>query len=351
MITEVLLRGVLLGWGHWARPSCGARPELLPRLLFAYSRSRPAAGREVSPIQLSDPHRGWRHSSNLRDQELWGARMSTNRHGMRGTKDYAVPKPAGLVRVAALGDSFTFGEGVPDDATWPAQLEAAIPGLEVMNLGERAYAHDQMYFALRDDGLPLQPDVVILGFFHADVWRDEVSFYCNEKPRFAQSGGRWVVENVPVPTPRETYDRARRLPLVYAVPRLLIEAMLQPRMTNDLGTDRAAEALRRIRELTASVGARFIMVNISDHVDASPDGVRFFADYCARTGAECVDSAPLFAELAKTSTPAAMVARYRRPHDVHYSRAGYAVVTEALRRHLATRPLTPASAPAAARQR
>jgi lysophospholipase L1-like esterase len=345
-LVELLLRLALLGYGRWGRANCGVRPELLGRLQFAYSRPRPLPGRDQA-WQLADPNRGWRHHANLRDRTMWGSRISTNRFGMRGTNDYPVPKPAGRVRVAALGDSFTFGEGVPDDATWPAQLEAAVPGLEVMNLGERAYAHDQMYVALREDGLRLQPDAVILGFFHADLWRDEVSFYCAEKPRLTRAGARWELENVPVPTPRESHDRARRLPLVYAVPRILVEAILQPRQTNWSGADRATEALRRIRELTAAAGARFIMVNISDHPELPTSSSGFFADYCARTGAECVDPTPLFAQLAGTSDRRTLRDRYQRPNDVHYSRAGYAVVAEALRRHLAARPLTPASPPAA----
>ena len=347
-VVELLLRIAFLGYALWAPSNCGVEPELLGRLVFAYSRPRPPPGRMLRS-QVADANRGWRHPPNLRDAELWGSRVSTNRQGMRGTKEYAVPKAPGIVRVVALGDSFTFGEGVPDDATWPAQLEASVPGIEVMNLGERAYAHDQMYFALRDDGLPLQPDAVILGFYAPDLWRDDLSFYCFEKPRFARSGQGWVVANVPVPTPREVHDRARRLPLVYAIPRVLIEGRRQRPRTDRSGIDEATEALRRIRELAASVGARFIMVNIPDQPGRPPPPlpIRFFEDYCARTGAECVDAAPLLVSLAGTTDPAAARTRYLRPRDVHYSREGYAVVAEALRRHLATRSLTPATLPAA----
>jgi hypothetical protein len=115
--------------------------------------------------------------------------VSTNSRGIRGSREYADPKPSSVLRMVALGDSVTFGVGVPDDATWPAQLEAALPGVEVLNLGEPAYAHDQMYFALRDDGMAFEPDAVILGFYDNDLGRNELTFYCSEKPRFSRTPG------------------------------------------------------------------------------------------------------------------------------------------------------------------
>ncbi|MCK6530110.1 SGNH/GDSL hydrolase family protein [Myxococcota bacterium] len=57
-----------------------------------------------------------------------------NRHGFRGA-DWG-EGPPGAPAVAVLGDSFTFGIGVPDHATLPVQLAAALGGGPVVNLGE-----------------------------------------------------------------------------------------------------------------------------------------------------------------------------------------------------------------------
>jgi lysophospholipase L1-like esterase len=258
-----------------------------------------------------------------------------------------MPKPPSAMRIVTLGDSQTFGEGVKDNETWPAQLEAALPGTEVANLGERAYAHDQMYYALADDGLSIDPDVVIVGFYPNDVWRDVLTYYCYEKPRFSPGSSGWQIENMPVPTPVEVRNRYLLMPLVYAVPKALVDAFTEPSMTVEGGDDRAGEIFRRMRETAEQHGARFLVVNMPEHLENSPDNHGFFYDYCKTSGAECVDAWPLFRALAGTDDPAELRKRYLRPNDIHYSRAGHAVIAEALKRHFAERPLTHAAAAAA----
>jgi lysophospholipase L1-like esterase len=343
-VAEGLLR---MGFMLWAQvgppPHCGLRPELLARLLDVYRGPRPARGDadERGGVSRPDPRRGYRLAPGLRDADVQGTRASTNGRGMRGTREFAVPKPSSVVRIVALGDSFTFGVGVPDDATWPAQLEAGLPGVEVANLGQPAFAHDQMYFALADDGVPLEPDAVILGFYEHDLERNELTFYCAEKPRFSPSPAGWIVENQPIPDPADVYDRVKRLPLVYVVPKVLLEMVTQPRSDDRSRAERGTEILRRIRATAAAAGARFILVNLPDHPESPAHRDGFFWDHCDRTGAECVDPWPRFRIAAGTDDEAALRARYRcAPHDIHYSRAGYAVVADALRAYLADHPIT-----------
>ena len=348
-LTEGLLRVGMTVWARRARPNCGVRPELLARLQTAYANDGPSNEGGTDGVTF-DAHRGFRHQANLRELPVHGIPVSTNSRGLRGAQEFPVPRPPGAtVRIAALGDSFTFGEGVRDDETWPAQLAGAIPGTEVMNLGERAYAHDQMYFALRDVGLSLQPDVVILGFYPNDLWRDELTFYCAEKPRFSEASGGWRVDNYPVPAPAQAWSAVRRLPLVYAIPRVIVESLTQSPTTDRSGEERGAEALRRIREATVAAGARLVLVNLPDHPDRGPEEGSFFHRWCAATQTECVDVAPLFVEFAGNADGDAIRARFQGPHgDIHYSREGYRVVAEALRRHFAQPPRTRAGARPAA---
>jgi lysophospholipase L1-like esterase len=344
VVAELLLRGFFVLRVVLGVPSgCGVHPEILGRLFYAYGGGRYSMLSVDSDMTTHDPHRGYKNKPNLRERPVSGEPVSTNSRGFRGVREFALPKPPGVVRIVALGDSLTFGEGVKDDETWPAQLEGALPGTEVANLGERAYAHDQMYYALSDDGLPIDPDLVIVGFYPNDVWRDVLTYYCYEKPRFSLGASGWQIENVPVPTPTEVRNHYLLLPLVYAVPEAVVDAFTEPSMSVEGGDDRAGEIFRRMRAATEQHGARFVVVNMPEHLDNPPDNHGFFHDYCATSGAECVDAWPLFRAMADTEDPNELRKRYLRPNDIHYSRAGYAVVVEALRRHFAERPLTHAT--------
>jgi hypothetical protein len=201
-----------------------------------------------------------------------------------------------------------------------------------------------MYFALKDDGLALSPDVVILGFFANDIWRNERTYYCFEKPRFSRGPDGWYVENQPVPTPAEVYQRYREMPLIYAGGRVLLEKIVEPpppppSAGGEIGEDRTIEILGRIRQLTADAGARFVMVDIPEHLEDEARPGDVFHHFCDAAGAECVETLPLFREMAPGDDAAALRARYFLPANIHYARAGYAVVAEALRRHFAAHPI------------
>lgn len=89
--------------------------------------------------------------------------------GFRG-EDISVEKPSGIRRILCLGDSFTFGEGVRDEDTWPAHLgRLAGPGTQVINAGVQGYDldHEALYLFLY--GRQLDPDVVVVGFFMNDA--------------------------------------------------------------------------------------------------------------------------------------------------------------------------------------
>ncbi len=54
-----------------------------------------------------------------------GTVIRTNRHGMR-EREIPIEKPDSVLRVAALGDSYTFGFGVRAHRAWPRRLEGAL---------------------------------------------------------------------------------------------------------------------------------------------------------------------------------------------------------------------------------
>lgn len=80
----------------------------------------------------------------------------------------------GVFRILAVGDSFTFGQGVTEDGTYPRILEMLLNEgggrFEVINAGNRgASTADELDF-LRHVGLGLHPDLVTVQFYLNDVF-------------------------------------------------------------------------------------------------------------------------------------------------------------------------------------
>ena len=115
---------------------------------------------------------GWSGQPNGRGMHA-GVPVSFNGFGLRD--GHAAQPRSGAVRVLALGDSITFGMGVAQDKTFPAQTEALLnarsPGapVEVLNMGIPGYNTLHELAQLREIGFGLHPDVVVLGYLHNDI--------------------------------------------------------------------------------------------------------------------------------------------------------------------------------------
>lgn len=139
-----------------------------------------------------------------------------NQRGLRADREYQEAPPAGVVRVAAFGDSFTHGDGVPNAAAWPARLGGLGARLEVLNFGVPGYGLDQALLRYRLEGRAYRPGLVLIGFMtenihrHVNVFRP---FYLRDthlplaKPRFVLDGGGLTL----VPNPLPSLDEYRRL--------------------------------------------------------------------------------------------------------------------------------------------
>lgn len=97
-----------------------------------------------------------------------------NALGYRGPV-VATPKPAGTFRIVLLGESTTYGWGVEDTATIDAHMRREFARrypdrpVEVVNLAFDGYDAYQLWQRLLTDGLPLQPDLVIVNTGVNDV--------------------------------------------------------------------------------------------------------------------------------------------------------------------------------------
>ena len=123
-----------------------------------------------------DPELLWRYrpSRQIDEKFLGPGRYTINSAGYRG-REFATPKPDGVMRVVCLGESSTFGLGVADDGVWPAQLEKNLNSLdpqkrrwEVLNLGVTSYSSFQGVRQARREIPRLKPDIVLFCYSWAD---------------------------------------------------------------------------------------------------------------------------------------------------------------------------------------
>lgn len=143
---------------------------------------------------IEDPHFHHRLKPNevydFRSKEF-NASTRTNRYGLRGP-DPAIPKPAGVMRILMLGDSFTFGFPVKDDETFCSLIERGLWAqgypVEVINGGVSGYAPTLEYILLRDQLLAFEPDLVILWYDRGDLQED----YWFQKNLIYDDAGRIV---------------------------------------------------------------------------------------------------------------------------------------------------------------
>jgi len=96
-----------------------------------------------------------------------GVPITTNAYGLRDV-EIAVPKPSGTYRILMVGDSFVFGQGVPQlSQTIPKQLEAKLAGaaerrVEVINFGVCGLNTFQEFMMYVQQGRRFEPDLVLL---------------------------------------------------------------------------------------------------------------------------------------------------------------------------------------------
>ena len=152
-----------------------------------------------------DPSKGWVSKSNLTNMSVFDNKiLNTNSIGIRGKTEYQYNKDKDKLRILVVGDSYTFGEEVSDNQTYPFYLQELIPNSEVINLGMHGYGHDQMLIFLKEVGVKYNPDIIILGFIQDDMNRNMVNFRDYAKPKFKLNKNGIELTATPVSTPEKT---------------------------------------------------------------------------------------------------------------------------------------------------
>ncbi len=126
--------------------------------------------------------------------------LQTNSAGLRNTEE--IIEDESVFRVLAIGDSFTYGYYVHNQETWTARLEETLnqrltTRVQVLNAGVPGYTIEDELAYLREKGLALSPDLVILGVYTNDIMdlNPRIREYFARSVLLAQSAP--VVENVP----------------------------------------------------------------------------------------------------------------------------------------------------------
>jgi lysophospholipase L1-like esterase len=162
--------------------------------------SRTIANLDLNPAPLiPDPDLLWRNAPDVDvvrsiDPRPWGTqptwRIVTGREGYR-SGDVA-PKASGRLRILCEGDSVTYGFNVDQDDTYPAhlaeELRDVIPGrpVDVVNAGVPGWSWIQGLKFVENEGLALQPDVVVMAHGPNDqIWQAKVT----DEERLRMLGG------------------------------------------------------------------------------------------------------------------------------------------------------------------
>jgi hypothetical protein len=164
-------RGVEIPWAEWRNRAivllitlgiCGAAAEFITRIVFRDITTSADNGGYFS--------RRWNRTGEVR----------TNAFGFR-ERQFDPAKPAGVYRIAVVGDSFTFGNGVRQQDRYSDLLQGKLPEhFEVLNFG--AAGANTPEHRTRVEWLldKVHPDFILLQWYVNDVEDDDSS----GRPRF-----------------------------------------------------------------------------------------------------------------------------------------------------------------------
>jgi hypothetical protein len=163
-----------------------AAVELLSLAGLSLLQKRGVEYRPLVADRLSAKHRGlledflagrpslFQHDAVLGWTLRPGFRSDLCTIGLDGRRrDPERPEPiAPAVRVAAFGDSFTFGGDVADRYAYLEVLARLDRGLEIENFGVPSYGLDQAFLRYQREGRRTHPRIVVIGFMSENIFRD-----------------------------------------------------------------------------------------------------------------------------------------------------------------------------------
>lgn len=129
-------------FGVWATTEAGPLSTLVERAYRHYPPFKP-------------------HAQVLATTADYSVVYAINSKGLRD-REYDYLKPAGVTRVLAFGDSFTFGTGVAQGERFADVAEEALEGVEILDMGVPGYGLDQILLSFLTQGTRYHPDLVVV---------------------------------------------------------------------------------------------------------------------------------------------------------------------------------------------
>lgn len=295
--------------------------------------------------------------------------ITINSAGIRSCREFAKPKPVGVFRILAFGDSFAAGQYVSNEQRFSELLERRVPGLEVINFGLEGSGTDQQLLLFEDVGRHYEYDAILLLPFLQNIRRNvaeareavdpmTLERVLLPKPRFELLGEELVLRNVPVPQDKRVLIAGDTAALSATDADLSASGRLKSR----LNRSRVVRGLKHvvyslvpwepfpeyksphgkawllmeaiIRRLKRGAGARplaIVPVFYSSYVTH-----RMARNYLARFRALAegheiivIDLLPYFKRLGHEAARC-----FQEPEDCHFSRLGHLVVADALQAEL-----------------
>ncbi len=280
-----------------------------------------ATGFSYPVFFAADPVTGQMHRPNVEGwyREEGGAFVRINSAGLRD-REHAKAKPAGVVRIVVLGDSYAEALQVPLEQTFWAILERELNAcrafgpniVEIINLGVSGFGTGQELLALRTWGLAYRPDIVLLAFLTGNDISDnskELNHLSSPlRPYFIQSGADLMLDQSFLSTSdykkktgkmwalfQSLSDHIRLLQFFYRAKHRLqqnheeqsAQVMIgHPRIEKGINGSVFGEPLHEtwkvaweiterllliIREESRSKGARFVLATLSNGIQVLPD--------------------------------------------------------------------------------
>lgn len=300
------------------------------------------------------------HGSVLFSDTLAAYRLAPGRDyggGLRGNArgypgpDLTPAKPPGVVRVAALGDSFSIGPAVPFAENYLTRLAQILPGVEVCNLGISGAGPREYRAALARDGWPLHPDFVLVCVFVGNDITETLPTPRHFDPRghalylLCERGWRLARERLRQPDPPRVPDRLSAPPLTEETfraveARRLAVCLTPPSAALEKKWRRALGHLDGLVADCRSRGVPVALVLIPDEFQVNPAVLaqaiaaanvshatvdldlpqQRLRDFCAARGVPCLDLRP-----ALRGVPEAYA-----PRDTHWGVAGNRAAAAAL---------------------
>jgi hypothetical protein len=281
---------------------------------------------------------------------MGSGRVSLNEYGFRG-RTLALPKPGDRTRVVVVGDSIAFGFGVSDEQTFPYLLDVRDNGIEAGSLAVQGYGPGQELLVLQREGLPADPDVVVLALCLRNDFVDAVlpvALYngVTPRPRFRLVGDRLVLDDAGMR--RSPAERAVQWLGDYSHLFNRVWALVGPRPTpvEQAWRDRKRESLRdeeaalkltvalvvEMERLTRLRQASLLVATFPNGLtyEGEPQLHRRFHEELGAAGVRVIDFRARFLELGLLPTEIAL------DSTGHLGPRGHAVVAETLEREIAS---------------